>query len=365
MLDLQKLFTDLFDPQPGEIALVLIDTPHGTLHDTATWEQRRAMAERWRGALQALGERRGFTVAPLVSFPATGAQNANLPDQGLLDGQPVRLEALAEQATLILALTQYSASAPLIGWTRRFPRLRAASMPMVAPEMEATALAADYSQLARSCARLRDKLSAADSARVCFSNGDTLVLDLRFRQAHADDGLLRADKAPPRLVNLPCGEAYTATYEGERPGLPSETHGVLPVEWRGELIRLEIEHNRVVDVLGRGEAAVDLRNFLTLDAARRNVAELGLGCNPNARIWGNVLEDEKAGPHIALGRSEHIGGVTGPDEFSDPRHIWHQDFVYARASQIYLAELSLTSPRGQTTPLVVNGHYVEELEVGI
>jgi leucyl aminopeptidase (aminopeptidase T) len=365
MLDLQKLFTDLFDPQPGELALVLVDTPHGALHDTPGWQQRRAMAERWHDALETLGAQRGFTVAPLIAFPATGAHNANLPEEGAQDGQPVRLEMLAGQATLLFAMTQFSASAPLIGWTRRLPRLRVVSMPMVAPEMEATALAADYVQVARSCARLREKLNAADFARVGFSNGDTLTLDLRYREAHADDGLLRPDKAPPRLVNLPCGEAYIALYEGERPGAPSETRGVLPVEWRGEVIRLEIEQNQVVDVLGRSEAANDLRDFLTLDAARRNVAELGLGCNPTARVWGNVLEDEKAGPHIALGRSEHLGGVTGPDAFGDPRHIWHQDFVYARQSQIHVAELTLTDPRGQAALLVVNGHYVEELEVGI
>jgi leucyl aminopeptidase (aminopeptidase T) len=121
----------------------------------------------------------------------------------------------------------------------------------------------------------------------------------------------------------------------------------------------------VVDVLGRGEAAADLRAFLALDGARRNVAELGLGCNPMARVWGNVLEDEKAGPHIALGRSEHLGGVTGPDAFEDPRHIWHHDFVYAHQSPIHVAKLALIDSRGATDLLIVNGHYVEALEVGI
>ena len=86
------------------------------------------------------------------------------------------------------------------------------------------------------------------------------------------------------------------------------------VVWRGEMVRLEIARNRVVEVLGRNESAADLRNFLALDGARRNVAELGLGCNPRARVWGNVLEDEKAGPHIALGRSEHIGGTLCFDD---------------------------------------------------
>lgn len=365
MLDLQKLFVDVFDPQPGETALVLIDMPHGAIHDLPAWEQRRAMAARWHAALCDLGRQRGFTVLPLTSYPATGSHNAQLPAEGQQDGQLVRLEELAAQVTLLLALTQFSASAPLVGWTQRYPRLRVASMPLIAPEMEQTALAADYALVARSCRRLYERLAAADYARVSFSNGDLLTLDLRFREPHVDDGRLPPDKAPPRLINLPGGEVFTAIYEGERPGVPSETRGVLPVEWRGDIIRLEIERNRVTDVLGRGEAADDLRTFLALDAARRNVAELGLGCNPMARVWGNVLEDEKAGPHIALGRSEHLGGVTGPGAFSDPSYVWHYDFVYARESPLHVAELRLVDARGQEEVLIVNGHYAQELEVGI
>lgn len=365
MLDLHKFFADVFDPQPGETALILIDIPHGTIADTAAWDRRRVMATRWHDALRTLGAQRHFGVLPLVSYPATGAHNAQLPPQGYQGGRSVELEAIGELATLVLAMTQFSASAPLIGWTQRFPHLRVASMPTVAPEMETTALAADYTQIARSCARLRDKLAAANHAKIAFSNGDQLLLDLRFREAHVDDGQLRPNKAPPRLVNLPSGEAYTALYEGEHADVPSATRGVLPVEWRGEIVRLEIDSNRVVDVLGRGEAADDLHNFLTLDTARRNVAELGLGCNPAAHVWGNVLEDEKAGPHIALGRSEHLGGVVGPDSFENPRHIWHQDFIYARECPIHVVELKLVGIHGQEELLMFNGHYMEELEVGI
>lgn len=365
MIDLHKLFTDVFDPQPGETALVLVDTPHGNLHDTPAWVRRRQMAARWHSALRELGERRGFRVLPLVSFPATGAHNAQLPEEGEQNGDLVRLADLASRTTLVLALTQFSASAPLVGWAQRWPRLRVASMPMVTPEMEETALAADYEQIAYTCARLRERLNEAQFAVVAFSNGDTLTLDLRYRTARADDGQLHADKPPPRVVNLPSGEAYKALYEGERPGVPSETCGVLPLEWRGEIVRVEIAYNRVVEVLGSSEAAADLRTFLAMDGARRNMAELGLGCNPRARVWGNPLEDEKAGPHIALGRSEHLGGITGPDVFENPRHIWHQDFVYARESMIHVAEMTLIDAHGDRDLLVLNGRYVAALEVGI
>ena len=358
MINLPKLFADVFDPQPGETVLVLIDTPHGHLTDTPDWAERRAMASRWHSAFEVFGQQRGFRVLPLVSYPATGAHNASLPAAGMLAGAETPLGSLAAQATLVLALTQFSASAPLIEWTRQQPNLRAASMPMVAPAMEATALAADYAEIARACAALQERLNGAALARVTFSNGDRLQLDLRFRTPHVDDGQLWPGKTPPRLVNLPSGEAYIAPYEGEHPNLPSQTRGVLPMVWRNEIVRVEIAQNRVIEVLGRSEAAADLHHFLSLDGARRNVAELGLGCNTQARVWGNVLEDEKAGPHIALGRSDHIGGTVGVSAFEDPRHVWHHDFVYARESPVSVRDLTLIRSDSRIDQLMYEGEYL-------
>ena len=104
-------------------------------------------------------------------------------------------------------------------------------MPKVAPEMESSALAADYTLVARSCARLRQRLSGAHSAEIEFSSGDRFHFDFRFREPEVDDGMLHRDAPAPRLINLPSGEAYTAAYEGERE-LPSLTSGVLPVWYK-------------------------------------------------------------------------------------------------------------------------------------
>ena len=147
--------------------------------------------------------------------------------------------------------------------------------------------------------------------------------------------------------------------------MPSLTRGVLPVWYKNEAIRLQVTANRVEEVIGHTAAARAFRDFVFLDSGRRNVAELGLGCNPRARVWGNVLEDEKAGPHIALGRSEHLGGVTGPDAFSDPRHVWHEDFVNARESPIQIRQMALVDAEGRRQLLFANGSYVPELEIGI
>jgi len=364
MLDLRKLFTDVFDPQAGETAAIFVDLPHGKIADNDAWWERRAMAQRWHAALSELGAEYRFDVLPLVNFEATGMNNGQLPPRGSRNGGSVVLEEIGARTTLLLALTEFSASAPLIGWTKQFPQLRAASMPKIAPEMEPTALSADYRQVARSCERLRARLSSAGTAEIEFSTGDQFVFDFRFRVPEVDDGYLHRDVPDPRLINLPSGEAFTAAYEGER-GVPSLTHGVLPVWYQDEIVRLRVDANRVEEVIGETAAARALRDFLFLDLGRRNVAELGLGCNPTARVWGNVLEDEKAGPHIALGRSEHLGGATGPDAFSDPRHVWHEDFVYARESPIQINSLILVDAGGHREPLFSNGSYVAELEVGI
>jgi hypothetical protein len=363
-MNLRKLFIDVFDPEPGEMAAVFIDLPHGELHDNQAWRERRAMAERWHAALSEFGAEHKFDVLPLVTFEATGMNNGQVPADGRQSGVSIALEEIGAHATLLLAMTEFSASAPLIGWTKRFPQLRAASMPRVAPEMESTALAADYAQVAHSCERLRQRLAAAHLAEIEFSTGDELVFDFRFRVAEVDDGQLHRDAPEPRLINLPSGEAFTAGYEGER-DVPSLTSGILPVQYENEVVRLRVNQNRVEEVTGDTAASRKLRDFLWADRARCNVAELGLGCNPKARVWGNVLEDEKAGPHIALGRSEHIGGVTGPDAFNDARHVWHEDFVYARQSPIQIKRLTLVDGAGARQPLFVKGSYVPELDIGI
>jgi hypothetical protein len=363
-VNLRKLFIDVFDPQPGETAAVFVDLPHGGLRDTDAWQARRAMAERWHAALEEFGTERGFDVLPLVTFEATGMNNGQLPTNGMLTDAPVVLQEIGARTTLLLAMTEFSATAPLIGWSKRLPQFRAASMPRVAPEMESTALAADYAHVARSCGRLRERLAKAQTAEIEFSTGDQFVVDFRFRVADVDDGYLHRDAPAPRLINLPSGEAFIAPYEGERDA-PSLTSGVLPLPYENEIVRLRVNRNRVEEVLGDNAASRKLRDFLFADPGRRNIAELGLGCNPEARVWGNVLEDEKAGPHIALGRSEHIGGATGPDAFKDPRHVWHEDFVYARESPIQMRKLTLVDAAGQRELLFENGSYVPELEIGI
>jgi hypothetical protein len=356
--NLEKLIVDVFAPQPGEKVLVMIDLPHGELIDHEGWAERRRMAEEWHSAFERLGAKEGFTVHPFFSYPATGANNGDLPEGGEMAGRKVRLEEVFTSTNIVVAMTEYSASAPLIKYGQKLPGLRAASMPKVTRSMENTALSADYSEVARKAHILAEKLDRANGAGVRFSTGHVFYFDLRNRTADADDGLLHADRTGIRLINLPSGEACIAPYEGEVEGQPSRTEGTIPVMDGEEMVLFEVQENCIERMIGDGPEAARRREYFAVDRARRNLAELGLGCNDKAVISGVVLEDEKVmGMHWAYGRSDHIGGVTGVQQFSHPSHVVHQDIVYAKGGPVDVASLVLEYEDGGSEELIKDAEY--------
>lgn len=354
-LDLHKLFTDVFHPESDEKVLVLTDVPHGTMSDHGEWQDRRRMAHDWRRAFLSLAEKIGFSVLPLVSYPATGEHNRELP---LELGDPMPLTEALSEATLAVALTEFSATAPLVQWVISYEDIRIATLPGVARRTEQTALAADYAEVARRCQVLADKLQPAMRAHVVFSTGHEWQVDLRYRPVKMDNGQLPRHKPGVPLINLPSGETFQVPYEGERADEPSLTEGEVPVQQNGQLIVFRIERNRIVQIQGDGTEAERMDDYFGQDPARSNIAEFAFGCNPLAVVWGNVLEDEKAGFHWAYGRSEHLtGGTVSPADFRGPEYVVHQDIVYANGSPISIRLVELEDADGQTHRVIHEGEY--------
>lgn len=355
---LEKLFIDVFNPLPGETVLFITDGPHGDLEDYDQWHSRRQMAEEWWITFDQLGNKMNFKVLPMLTFSATGNNNGPLPDEGEMDGMQVRLEEIFRQSNIVMAMTEFSATAPLMVFSKQIPNFRAASMPRVHQGMMGTALTADYQEVARKGKVLGDKLDKAEGAMLVFSTDDQVYIDLRNRQAKIDDGQLHADKSGQRVINLPSGEAFIAPYEGEIAGQTSLSEGVIPMSFGGVVVQLQILENLVVKVVSDDLVANELREWFAVDPVRRNVAELGLGCNDKAIITGNILEDEKVfGVHLAYGRSDHTGGVVGVDDFSDPANVVHQDVVYPFGGEIEVTSLILEYEDGTTEELIHDGAY--------
>jgi len=355
MFDLDKLLIDVFDPQPEEKATVMVDLPHDAIPDNRDWQARREMAERWRQALAGLAAERGFTVNPLLAYPATGANNSDLPASGRLGDDQVDLERALSESTLVIAMTEFSATAPLTHFAKRADDFRAASMPGVEPKMEETALAADYRKIASRCQAIAGAMAGAVLLDVVFSTGHRCWFDLRHRTAEVDDGFLPRFKQGDRVINLPSGETFIVPYEGEFEQVPSWTAGTIPVMAGDELVLFHVVANTVQLVEGDGPAAERYGEFFNQDPARSNIAEVAFGVNDRARVTGQVIEAEKAGFHWAFGRSDHLGGVVGVDDFQGPETVVHQDIVYAPGNPVQVESAELTHPAGQRVAVIADG----------
>jgi hypothetical protein len=379
--ELTALVQRVFQPRESDRALALIvDLPDHAVPDHPAWRERRVMALAWAETLETEGPAHGLDVA-LYWYRNARSNNADLPPGAWrhLGGPPpdsaddldevpaAPLEPILEAHDLVLAPTEFSATAPLKMLSRKLG-FRAATMPGFRAAM-IPALRLDYTEIGRRVRFLKAILDRAVAADLLFavdgSREMRLRVDLRHRTAHASGGLF---PDPGTAGNLPSGESYIVPYEGEVPGDASRTRGQLPVQFDDEVVVYRIEENRAVEVVTDGAESRREAELLADEPAYGNVAELGLGILAEFGIEpiGEVLLDEKLGLHIAFGRSEHFGGQVGPEQFSRPEAVVHQDRVYVPALQprISVARVDLQREDGLKLALMRGGRYVIDFERG-
>jgi leucyl aminopeptidase (aminopeptidase T) len=340
-----KLFNDVFAPKEGENVLFLIDVPHNDIKDNKKWSERREMANEWYKTFKDLGNKENFTVK-LLDYNATGAHNSPIP-KNIIDE--------IQNQDLVIAMTEYSASSSLVQLCKKEnPKIRCASMPLVEKRMEKTAFKADYKKVKKYAKAIKKMLDKSITAEVYFSTGDKLFIDLRNRKAMQESGTC---SSPGDMINFPSGEAFKAPYEAAPDEIgkfgESRTKGILPIAYDTETIRYVVKNNKISKIPGKSKKAAEMRSFFNENKSRRNIAELGLGCNKKAVITGNLLEDEKVGLHIAYGMSSHIGGKVDCD--------MHLDTCYSKGCPIEGEKLTLTYEDGTKIDLIKNSHIRYEL----
>lgn len=212
---------------------------------------------------------------------------------------------------------------------------RVASMPGITESMMSSGgMTADYNRVNEIAIQLNDRLEKAKEIRIVTELGTDLVLNLEGATWMMDTGLCHE---PGLSANLPAGELYIA---------PTNANGVFIVDGSmsgfGILdspLEFTVKDRYVTDI--KGEQADKLRSILdAVGEKARNVAELGIGINPNAQLIGNVLEDEKVGDtvHIAIGDNSTFGGdviagihldgiITRPKVFADNEEIVLSDYI--------------------------------------
>ncbi len=188
---------------------------------------------------------------------------------------------------------------------------RGATMPSITiPMFRAGAITADYSKVSQLCEKMGSQMDKTKQARITSELGTDITMSIEGRLMERDTGLLMK---PGDFGNLPAGEVYCAPIEGTANGTLAFDGAIASVGMLKKPVHVTVERGFATKITGGPEAA----KFNGLLAAVNkkeayNVAELGVGCNPNARLIGIILEDEKVygTVHVALGDNSTFGGTV-------------------------------------------------------
>ncbi len=235
-------------------------------------------------------------------------------------------------ADVVIAITTYSLSHTNARVNACKAGARVASMPMFLAEMfyPGGPMAADYREIEKETKKIADLMTEANEVRVTSPGGTDITFSLKGRNGMVDAGILTEKGS---FGNLPAGEAYCAPVEGT-------ANGKLVVEsnWYPDLkerMTFTFQSGYVTEIIGGGKVGDEFRSLLDFSkkiepyVSRRNLAEFGVGTNPNAKRPDNVLEAEKikGTAHLAIGDNSHIGGKVSSD--------LHQDFIIPKPTLIF------------------------------
>jgi len=302
----------------GEKVLVITDVP--TVEEWLKYDSGRLTEFVERSILAKI-------VSEVVkdSFPNCSVEFFSYLSAGMHGSEPEEKAGEKMKAVdVVVAITTYSLTHTEARENATKVGTRIASMPMFMPEMfySEGPMAADYYKIEEETKRIAERITKSQEATVTSPGGTDIRFSIAGRKGGVDAGIFTKRGA---WGNLPSGEAYCAPVEGT-----GEGKLVVEVNWYPgleESMTLIFKKGNVVELTGGGEVGAEFRRLLKFDkneepyVSRRNLAELGVGTNPNARRPDNVLEAEKikGTVHLAIGDSSHIGGKVSAD--------LHQDFI--------------------------------------
>ena len=253
---------------------------------------------------------------------------------------PAPVANLMRQQQVILAPTKYSLTHTKAVRQALRDGARVATMPGITVDMFTHGgMAADFNNVKKRISNLGPHFRRRRIVNVKSKFGTEITFEVNWREWKLDDNGIC--NRPRMLTNLPAGKAFIMPREGTMNGTL-----IINGSWDSTLldqnIELQIENGIVIDVKGGTIAANIRQEFGEVAKKLRSkdrenvwtVAEFGFGMNDQARMGGNVLEDEKRlgtcyfsiGDNTALGGTSavgiHIPGVlTGASVWLDDSQI--------------------------------------------
>lgn len=231
---------------------------------------------------------------------------------------PAPVVNLMRQQQVVIAPTRYSLTHTRAVRQAIKDGARVATMPGMTNEMFTSGgMSADFALIKKNMGEMAPVLRRKRIVNVKSEAGTNVTFEVNWREWKLDDNGIC--NRPRMLTNLPAGKIFTLPREGTMNGTI-----VIDGSWDSALVDepivLQIVDGLVVDVKG-GTAAAQIRQAFG-EAAKRlrskeqenvwTVAEFGFGMNPEARLIGSVLEDEKrlGTAYFSIGDNTTLGGAS-------------------------------------------------------
>jgi leucyl aminopeptidase (aminopeptidase T) len=176
----------------------------------------------------------------------------------------------------------------------------------------------NYKELQAKTKELVDAFEGAESAWITTPAGTDIALEIAKRGFSND---LKITKG--HWGNIPAGEIWCAPHEASANGRIVCDGSIGDFGFPPSEVEIEVKEGKITKLFCEDKNFEKLiLDALSVDEMASQIGELGVGLNPNAKITGNLLEDEKAGKtlHLAFGHNlDMIGGKNSS--------CTHRDFL--------------------------------------
>lgn len=221
------------------------------------------------------------------------------------DGEepPAPIAELMRHADVIIAATEFSLTHTEARRLATRAGARIATLPGVTEEMLSTGgMTADFKEVEKNVKKTYWAVRGCEEVTIKTQLGTDLSLNIKDRPWVTDDTGICKERG--KLTNLPAGEIFIAPNEGSANG-----QLIVDCSFGSKLV----QPLKVVIKNGFAEELADkeLEKIIAKKGKLgRAVGELGIGMNPNAKIIGNALEDEKVlgTCHLGFGDNFTFGG---------------------------------------------------------
>ena len=217
------------------------------------------------------------------------------------------VESIMIRSDIIILLTQRSISHTISRRKATQHGARIISLPGIIPEALIRTMDRNYKSMIDKSRKLADILTIGRSAKLTTAAGTNLTFSLSRMKGYADTGMVHE---PGQFSNLPSGEGSAAPVQGTTHGLLVIDGSFPEVGLMKNPVRMSVREGHVMRITG-GKEAEKIRSLLRpFGKQGRNIAEIGIGTNPKAKLTGCIVEDEKVlgTVHVALGNNVSFGG---------------------------------------------------------